>query len=222
MLRDVWTILRKDWQAELRTQEMAGSLLVFILLIAFLFGLTFPARRDLVYFFPGLVWTAIFFAGMLGLSRSFAGEARSDCMKGLALAPLDRGAVFLGKLASNLLFLVATELVAVPLFFALFDFSPPGHWGTLVAALALGTLGFASVGTLLAAMMAGTKRGEFLLPLALFPLEMPVAVGAVEATAGALGVAGAHAGHWLKLLVAYDLIFLVVPYLLFDYLMEVL
>jgi heme exporter protein B len=166
-----------------------------------------------------VLWATVAFAGTLGLSRSLAREQQSGCIDGLLLAPVDRTAVFLGKAAGNLLFIVIVEMVLLPLFSALFDVAllRPGVFLVLI----LGTLGYATVGTLLAAIAVNTRAREVMLPVLLLPLAVPVLIGAVRATGGLTeGAQMRDVGGWVRILVVYDLVIMAVSLLTFGYVVE--
>lgn len=217
-----YAIFWKDIRAELRSRETAGTTLVFALLAILTFSFAFdPTRGDAQAVLPGVLWVTVFFAGMLGLGRSMAAERAADAFSGLLASPAQPEEVYAGKFFANLLFAGAVELVEVPVLLALFRVGMPSQALWLVAILALGTIGFVAVGTLLAAVAASARASELLLPLLLLPVAIPVAIGAVEATAAVM--AGAAAGEWMpwvRLLAVYDVMMLAVPQLLFRYLLE--
>jgi heme exporter protein B len=166
-----------------------------------------------------VLWAAVAFAGTLGLSRSLAREQQTGCLDGLLLAPVDRSAIFFGKAIGNLLFMGIVEVVLLPLFSALFDV-PLLQPGVLLVT-ALGTVGYAAVGTLLAAMAINTRAREVMLPILLLPLAIPALIAAVNATGGLVeGGTLAEAGGWIRLLVVYDLVIVAVSMLVFGYVVE--
>lgn len=222
LLRQVGALVWKDVRLEARTREMAGAALVLALLSVLTFTFAFdPTRLSGRALLPGVLWVTVFFAGMLSLGRSMALERQADGFSALLASPAQPEAVFLGKLAANLLFTGAVEAVTVPVLLALLRVSPPGA-GWLAVVVLLGTLGFTSAGTLLAAVASGARSGgELLLPLLLLPVAVPVAIGAVEATAAILaGQGAAEWGLWLRLLGAYDVLMLALPSVLFRFLLE--
>ncbi|MEW6045224.1 MAG: heme exporter protein CcmB [Bacillota bacterium] len=216
-----YAVFWKDLRAELRTRETAGTTLVFALLTVLTFSFAFdPTRMDARTILPGTLWVTIFFAGTLGLGRSMAVERAADTFSGLLASPAQPEEVFAGKFLANLLFTGAIEVVLVPVLVALFR-TPLVQWGWLVAVLALGTVGFVSVGTLLAAVASTARTSELLLPLLLLPVAVPVAIGAVEATAAIIaGAPLAEWSAWGRLLAVYDVLMLAVPQLVFRYLLE--
>lgn len=219
-LAKVGAIVWKDVVAELRTKEMFTSMLMFAFLVVLIFNFAFELRRvDMDLLGPGILWVAFTFAGVLGLNRSFVLEKDRGSLEGLMLAPVDRSAIYLGKLLGNLLFMLVMEAFAVPLF-AVLNNQPvllPG----LVPVVFLGTLGFVAVGTLFAAMAVNTRTREVMLPILLLPMMVPVIIAAVKATGVVMaGEPLSAAGDWLSLLVAFDVIFLAVCWLVFEYVVE--
>ena len=219
-LRKVWAIFAKDIAAELHTREMVSAMLVFSVLALLIFSFALDLRGAMARAAaPGVLWVTVTFAGTLGLSRSLAREQQSGCMDGLLLAPVDRSAIFFGKALGNLAFMAVVEIVLLPLFAALFDV-PLLRPGVLLV-MALGTLGYSAVGTLLAAIAVNTRAREVMLPILLLPLAVPLLIAAVQATAALVeGATLAEAGGWLRLLVVYDLVIIAVSMLTFGYVVE--
>jgi heme exporter protein B len=219
-LRKVLAIVWKDVRAELRTKDILSSMLVFAGLSVLIFQFAFDLRADNVRLvLPGVLWIAITFAGVLGLNRSFILEQDRGSLEGLLLAPVDRSAIYFGKLIGNLLFIFIVELLLLPLMTVLFNvwlLSP-----ALILVLVLGTLGYAAVGTLFAALSINTRAREVMLPILLFPVMIPVFVAGVQAVSRLLdGDSLADIMRWVQLLVAYDAIFIAAAMLLFDYVVE--
>lgn len=219
-LRKVWAIFAKDIAAELHTREMVSAMLVFAVLALLVFSFALDLRGEMAEAAaPGVLWVTVAFAGTLGLSRSLAREQQAGCIDGLLLAPVDRSAIFFGKALGNLAFMAVVEIVLLPLFAALFDV--PLLRLSVLLVMALGTLGYGAVGTLLAAIAVNTRAREVMLPILLLPLAVPVFIAAVQATAGLVdGAALAEVGGWLRLLVVYDLVTVAVSMLTFGYIVE--
>jgi heme exporter protein B len=219
-LRQIAAIVHKDITAELRTKEMLSSMFVFALLVVVIFNFAFELRvADAATIAPGVLWVAVIFAGMLGLNRSFVLEKDRGCLDGLLLAPVDRSAIYFGKMLGNLIFITVVEAIVLPIFSALFNVNLIQPW--ILAVLFLGTLGFAGVGTLFSAMTVHTRAREVLLPILLFPVVVPALIASVKLTAGLLdGQALADVAHWMQLLVAFDVILVAVSYMTFDYVVE--
>jgi len=216
----VLAIVAKDIAAELHTREMVSAMLVFAVLALLVFSFALDLGGGMARAAaPGVLWVTVAFAGTLGLSRSLAREQQTGCMDGLLLAPMDRSAIFLGKALGNLAFVGIVEVVLLPLFSVLFD-TPLLRPGVLVVT-ALGTVGYAAVGTLLAAIAINTRAREVMLPILLLPLAIPVLIAAVQATSWLVeGGTFAEVGGWVRLLVAYDLIIVAVSVLTFGYVVE--
>lgn len=214
-------IAGKDIAAELRTKEMMSAMFVFSVLVIFIFNFAFDLRAEnVVTLAPGVLWVAIAFAGMLGLGRSFIIERDRGSLEGLLLAPVDRSAIYLGKLIGNVIFIAGVETVILPLFIILFNL-PPEVAPALVGVVVLGTLGFAGAGTLFSAMVVHTRARDVLLPILLFPVVTPVLLAAVRLTAGLLdGLPFAEMQGWLGLLIAFDVIFMALAFMLFEYVVE--
>jgi heme exporter protein B len=216
----VLAIVAKDIAAELHTREMVSAMLVFAVLALLVFSFALDLGGAMARAAaPGVLWATVAFAGTLGLSRSLAREQQTGCMDGLLLAPMDRSAIFLGKALGNLAFIGIVEAVLLPLFAVLFD-TPLLRPGVLVVT-ALGTVGYAAVGTLLAAIAINTRAREVMLPVLLLPLAIPVLIAAVQATSWLVeGGTFAEVGGWVRLLVAYDLVIVAVSLLTFGYVVE--
>lgn len=168
---------------------------------------------------PGILWVTFVFAALLGLNRSFQREQEQHSIEGLMMAPMPRSAIYVAKLIGNFLFLLAIELVALPVMVALFNVALPL---ALAPILLLGTLGLSAAGTIFAAMASNTRLRDVLLPLMLLPILVPLLVGAVQATGTVLrgGSLLADALGSLQLIIAFDVIFVTLAMLLFDYVLE--
>jgi heme exporter protein B len=222
-LRQVKAIIWKDMVSEFRTKEMMSAMLIFSFLVIVIFAFAFdPTRETTRAVFPGVIWVGITFAAILGLNRSFLSEKENDSLVGLMLTPADRSVIYFAKVIGNLMLVSLVVLISMPLYFIFFNFRWSGSTLLLALVIFLATLGFISVGTFLAALSANTRTSEILLPIIVFPIAVPVIIAAVESTAMVLG-SGAYDGitSWLALLVLYDVVFIVVPFVLFDYVLEV-
>jgi heme exporter protein B len=220
-LRKVAAIIAKDVAAELRTREMLSSMGVFsiLVIIVFNFALELIERNVIETTIPGALWVTIIFAGMLGLNRSLSVELDKGCLDGLLLTPVDRSAIFFGKAFGNALFMLAVEVIVVPLFVVFFNVPLVQPW--VIVVVVLGTLGFAGVGTLLSSMAVNTRAREVLLPILLFPVAMPELIAAVKATAGAMaGLPVSDWQQWLSLLIVFDVILVTVSVMVYDYVVE--
>ena len=216
----IWAVVRKDVMLELRTKDFVVSVFVFSLLVIVIFSFAIEPSPQLVErVAPGVLWTAFIFGGVLGLTRSFALERDGGNLRGLLLAPVPRDAIYLGKMIASFTFMMVVEVLVYPAFGMLFDL--PLLQPELILVAVLATLGIAAVGTLFAAMAVNTRAREVMLPLLFLPAVVPVVIGAVEASAAALG--GGDAGEvlrWLPLLAAYDAVFIVACAFAFHFLVE--
>ncbi len=217
-LAQVLAILWKDIRCELRSKQTWMGMGLFALLVLVIFNFAFDLRVDnKAAIAPGVLWVAFVFASLLGLGRTIAAEREKGSMDRLLLCPVDRKAIYLAKLLGNLLFIGVVEIVALPVFAALFDV--PLFAATLLPIVLLGTLGIATVGTLFSAMAAATRARELLLPVLVFPLIVPVVISAVRAT-GSLMVPALNEPPWIGLMAAFDIIFLSISMLTFEFVIE--
>lgn len=218
----IWTLFVKDLRVEWRRRETLASICVFGLLVVFLFNFAFQATgEESLRLLPGVLWIAFAFAGILAFNRSFAAERENACMDGLRLAPIDPGLIYLSKLFANLLFLAVAEAVivfAASLWYN-FSFIPTLKW--FVCIVFLGTLGYVAAGVIFGAVAANTRMREVMLPVLQFPVIVPIFIGAIEATTGNLrGDSHTLYFSWVKLLIAFSVIFVVLSFLLFEYVLE--
>jgi heme exporter protein B len=223
-------IARKDLKAEFRTKQMLNSMMIFALLVIVIFSFAFGNEASIIIpvlnkkitdlLAPGMLWIAFTFAGMLGLSRSFAGEKEEGCLEGLKLCPAERSEIYNGKVLSNAFLMFLMEIVTIPVFVVLFSYDIKNIPGLIVVVI-LGTFGFIFVGTLLSALTVNTRTREILLPVILFPVLIPVILSAVTATGIMLasGDISDIAGE-LQILAVYDIIFFIVAQLVFEYTIE--
>jgi heme exporter protein B len=197
-LGDVSALARKDLLLELRAKETLPSMLVFVVATLTVFHFALPRGTGHVAAL-GLLWVALVFTALLGLTRAFVAEREQGLFDALVLAPCDRSAIWLGKAISVFAFLVAAELVALPAFAVFFQ----GLGGRTILAVLLADVGIATVGTLLGAMAVAGRARELLLPLLFLPLAVPIVVGGV--------------GGYLWFLALYDAIFTVLAWATFEY-----
>lgn len=221
-LRKVSAIVWKDIVAELRTKEMFSAMFVFAVLVIVVFNFAFDLRvsgERVRQVAPGALWVAFTFAGILGLNRAFVAEKDRGCLEGLLLAPVDHTAIYFGKMISTVLFMLIVEALMLPVFTAFFGVNLLDL--RLVFIIVLGTVGFASVGTILSAMTAQTRAREVLLPILLLPVAAPVLIAAVKATSGILdGLTMAEIALWWQLLLAFALLYPAVAFMTFDFIVK--
>ncbi|MCZ6766238.1 MAG: heme exporter protein CcmB [bacterium] len=213
------TILRKDLKIELRTKEALSASFVFAVLVLVIFNFTLILTSDeALRLGAGFLWIAFAFSGILSLNRSFALEREEGCTQGLLISPAEPGSIYLAKFLANVILMLTTELLVVPLFVVFFNIEFE-RVGLLILILALGTIGFSSVGTLFSAIAVHTRMREVLLPLLLLPVTVPVLIASVETTAYALG-ADITVAFWFRLLIVYDIVFVTASYLVFEYVIQ--
>jgi heme exporter protein B len=216
----VGAIVWKDIRAELRTKDIFSSMFVFALLAVIIFNFAFELRvPDMRMVAPGIIWVAITFAGTLGLNRAFVIEQDKGSMAGLLLAPIDRSAIYFGKMLSSLLFMLVVEVILLPLVMVFFNL--PLLTGQHLLVLLLGTYGFAAVGTVFSGIAVNTRAREVLLPILLFPVVLPVLIAGVKLTGALLdGESLSSLSNWLRLIAIYDVTFTIVAYLTFGFVVE--
>jgi heme exporter protein B len=219
-LRAVGAIAWKDLAAELRSRELLSAMLVFALLVILIFN--FALKLDVktrATITAGVLWVTFAFAGTLGLNRSMAVEKDRGCLDGLLLAPVDRSAIYFGKVVSNLAFMLIVEAIVLPVYSFLYNTNVVSLG--LVGVILLGSIGYVAVGTLLSSMAVQTRTRDVMLPILLFPVIVPVLVAAVKASSGFLqGLPMNEILPWLNLLVVYDIIFIAIAFMVFDYVVE--
>jgi heme exporter protein B len=221
-LHTVWLILRKDLTVEVRSREIAYTTIFFAVscILVFAFALVKEGKppEDGA---AGILWIAISFAGTLALGRAFERERQAETLRALLLAPAPRPAVYLGKLLGIVALLAGAELVLVPLVALLYQAPLLQYPGWLAVILASGTLGFAAVGTLFAAMLVRARSRDVLLPVLLYPITVPVIIAGVRGTAALLQptVDVDSVRFWLALLVAFDAVFVTLALWTFEPLM---
>lgn len=223
MIRTAAILFRKDVLVEARTRESLTAMGLFSIMAFVLFH--FGLDRDSIEgsLAAGVLWVTLLLATVLAVTRLFVAEREQGGFETLLLAPIDRTAVFVGKMASLLAFLVAVEVVALPAFDilllrgTLLDAMP-----ALLAVVALADLGLAAVGALVAALGAETEARELIVPLLLLPLVVPIVIAAAKASGPLLSHPSTtvHLGRWLAVLALYDLAFVLVSLGVFDYLLE--
>lgn len=221
-MRVFWAILWKDIRYELRRRELVAVMTVFALLVVVIFAFAIGVRSDSpASMAAAVLWVATSFAGTLGLNRSLALERDEQCLKALLMSPADRSWVFLAKATGNLVFLLAAQVILTPLVIVLFGVEDTGHWSLLGVTLLLGSAGFVGVGTLFATMATSTRMRDWLLPILLFPVEVPVLIAAVKATAHVFSTAPpGESTIWIAILAAFDLIFVSMSILSFGSVVE--
>lgn len=219
-VRAVGAVLWKDLRAEWRSRELISAMLVFALLVILIFNFALELESTVrANITAGILWVTFTFAGQLGLNRSMAVEKDRGCLDGLLLAPVDRAAIYVGKMLANWVFILLMAVIILPIYSVLYNtnlFIP----GLLLTVL-FGSEGYVAVGTLLSSMAVQARTRDILLPILLFPVVIPVLVAAVKATGGYLqGLEMIEIQPWINLLISYDVIFTTVAFLVFDSVVE--
>jgi len=215
-LRTALAIFRKDLAVEWHNRQSISSMLVFALLVIFLFNFAMQldggARASVT---SGVLWVTFAFSSTLGLSHSLAAERENGCLDGLLLAPVDRSAIYLGKMGANLVLMLGMALIVVPVYAALYNQNLLNPVLSLV--ILLGSLGYSAAGTLLSSLAVQARSRDLLLPVLLFPVALPLLIAAVNASRGALeGAPWAELLPWVNLLLVYDVIFLAFALAVYD------
>ena len=187
----------------------------------FAFGL--DIQSDMVNLASGILWVAFLFAAVLGLNRSFVHEKDGDCLDGIMLSPVDRSAIYIAKVIGNLVFISIVELITVPIFVLFFiQDASEINFLYLVLTVVFSNLGIAAIGTLLSAISINTRARDLMMPILFFPVIVPVLIAAVKSTSIALIASSPITDiyAWLQLLLVYDMIFLLISYMTFEYILE--
>lgn len=215
-------IARKDLVVEFRTRTAFLSALVLALLglVIFYFAWDPTAVRS-ADIAPGVLWMIFTFAGLLGLQRSFGTESAERAIDGLLVSPVERESIYLGKALANVAFVVALQLIAIPAVLLFYNVSVGSAAWALVLIAVLAAIGIVAIGTLFAAMAVNTRLAELLLPMLSLPFFVPVVIAASQATARLVnGRPVAEAASWLKILIAFDIVFVTACTLAFPYTLE--
>ena len=216
----VATMMWKDVLTELRAKEVVTAVLAFAILTLVILNFAVNKEAQLTpVVAPGVLWVSFTFAGVLGLTRSFALEKDRGNLEGLLLTPAGRDALFVGKMLGGLTFMLAAEAVLLPFFAVLFDVSP--FQPLLLLVILLATLGFVAVGTLFSAIAVNTRSREIMLPMLFLPIVVPVVIGAVAATSGVLeGRSWGEIAKWVQLIAVFDVLALVFCAFAFEHVIQ--
>lgn len=211
-------IVWKDLRLELRTRQAWMSMGLFALLTLVIFNFAFDLRvENQATVGPGALWVSFIFASILGLARNLTVEQDRGPMDRLLVAPVDRSIIYLAKVIGNVIIILVIEAVSLPVFGALYNL--PALQPAMIPIMTLGAVGVAAIGTIFAALAANTRARELLTPLLIFPLIVPVVIGAVRATQALFTPVHGDA-PWLGLLVAFDVIFLSLSAITFQFVVE--
>ena len=222
MFGDAWLVARKDLSIEFRTRSTFLSALVFSLLAIVIFFFAWDATAvSAIDLAPGVLWVTFTFSGLLGMHRSFGVEQPDRAIDGLLASPISRESIFLGKAIASLVFVVAVQAISIPAVALFYNLPIGDRILSLGAVMLLAAIGLVAVGTLFSAMAVNTRLAELLLPMLSLPFFVPIVIPAAQATAKLLsGRPVGDAGSWLKLLVAFDLVFVVACTLAYPFTLE--
>jgi heme exporter protein B len=218
-IRDVWTVTRKDLLIETRTREIVLTTMFFALACVLVFAFGFVREgRPVQDAAAGILWIAIAFSGTLALGRAFERERQGETLRALLIAPIDRPALYLGKLLGILILLAAVELLVVPMVALMFQAPLFDYPLLMLGLIAAGTIGFAAVGTLFAAMLVRARSRDVMLPVLLYPITIPVIIAGVRGTAALLQPEADQpmARMWLSMLVFFDVVFVTISLWTFE------
>ncbi len=224
LFKAAFIIAGKDLYSEWKTKQVVTTMLIFSGLVIVTFSFAFdPSNNAVRAIIPGLIWVITIFASLLGLNRSFLSETKNDNLYGMIVSPTDPSSIYLGKVMANFIFVLIVQLISIPVLFILFNFRFLGHLPLFICVVLIGTFGFISVGTFLAGLSANSRSSEMLLPIILFPIVSPIIIAAVQATRILLVDVEqiASAISWMQLMGAYNVIFFVLCFILFEYVLEV-
>ena len=218
-VRQILTIAGKDLRSEFRTKEALNASIAFSVVILVLFSFAFdPTSDQLQDFGGGLLWLVFSFAGTLVLNRSFSRETQNDCLDGLLAAPMPASALFLGKSLANYVLLLMIEVVSLPVFGLFYNIRWARQLPMLIAVLLLGTWALTTIGTFFSALTVNLRIRELMLPMLVYPLMIPALMAAMTLTTTLLNGAPIEAGDmiWIKMLVAFDVVFTALSVFLID------
>ena len=221
-LQKLWAIVWKDLTFELRTKETILSMCLFSFLVLIIFHFTFDIGfANLSTTAPGILWVAFLFSGLMGLNRSFGSERDGGTLPGLLLCPISPWVIYLAKMIGTFIFMVIMETITLSIFTILYNINILPVLLPLGLIIFLGTLGFSSIGTIFSAMSVTTRARDLILSILVFPISVPVILASVKSTGLILGGRSiTEAYSWLKLLAAFDLIFLLLAYVTFGFIVE--
>ncbi len=222
LFRQTLAILAKDLRREWRSREIMITTISFAVLLMVIFTFAFyQDEQTVAHVFPGILWVSIVFTGTLAVGRTFQHERDDDCLRALALIPGSPKSLYLGKLLTNLCFIFLFELALIPLLWLTFSVDLQAALSLHLITVALGTLGFASLGTLVAAMLVRSDLREVLLPIVLYPLLVPLLIAGVQTTSALLdGASAEDIRPWLQAMLAMDILYAVLGLLLFRWVLS--
>jgi heme exporter protein B len=221
-LRHAWAITQKDLRFELRSASALITMVLLGLLVVLVFSFSMePGAADSALARSGVLWAAFLFPGLLAVARPFEGEREAQCLEGLLLAPVDRGAIYLGKLLGSLVLSLVTGILVLIFFTVLYDVSTGLVWLALLGVMLLAGLGLAAVGTLVAALTSGVRARGALLTVLVLPLLVPILIAGARCSVVLLGEdPWSGTGLWPVFMATYDVLFAGIGFVLFDFAVE--
>lgn len=221
-IRKLWAIVWKDLTTEFRSKEMLLSMSLFSFLVLIIFSFAFDVGfKNIKGIIPGILWVAFIFSSLMGLGRSFGTERDRGTLPGLALCPFSPWGIYLAKMIGSLIFTIIMEVFTLSIFAILYNQDLLPFFVPMGLIIFLGTLGFSAIGTIFSAMSATTRARDVILSILIFPVSVPIIIASVKATGTILDGKPIEAVYsWLKILVAFDLTFLLIAYLTFGFIME--
>ncbi len=222
IFRQILTIIAKDLRREWRTRELLITTVAFAVLLMVVFTFAFYHDDETgILVFPGILWVAIVFTGTLAISRTFQHEREQDCLRALALIPGSQHSLYLGKFVVNLIFMALFELALIPLLIFTFSVDVSDVLALHLLAIAVGTIGFAALGTLVSAMLVRNELREVLLPIVLYPLLIPLLIAGVQVTSALLTGGGwAEVGPWIQAMMAMNIAYFLLSLALFRWVLS--
>lgn len=220
--KTIYYIFEKDILLEIKSKEVINSMLIFSLLTVIVFSFIFEPGADYkIDLVGGILWMAIVFSGILGLNKSMMSEVTGGNLNALLLAPVDKSAVFFGKVLSNFVFLFFMETVTIPIFTIFYNINIFSHTLMPIVVLIFGTYGFSVLGTLFSIISVKSRTREVMLPILLLPIMIPIILAAIQSTNIFIkGVDVFEANRWINLILIFDIVFTFVVYAIFDYIVE--
>jgi heme exporter protein B len=221
-LKTIYHIIEKDVIMELKSKEVVTSMLIFSLLVVIVFSFIFePGAEYKLDLVSGILWMAITFSGILGLNKSMMNEITGGNLNALLLAPVDRSAVFFGKVFSNFIMLVAMEIITLPVFMVFYNVNIFANSLIPVIVILLGTYGFSVLGTFFALLSVKSKTREIMLPLLLLPVMIPIILASIQSLNIFIKTEDfSDALKWINLIIGFDVIFTAVIFAIFDFIVE--
>jgi len=220
LFRMIRWLIWKDLISEFRNREQISSMFFFATIVVLIFGLSIRSESA-NEMLPGMIWVAFAFTGVIGFGRSFLTEVSNDCIDYLKMVPVHKGVLFLGKWISNTLFMFTVELTLYPLFIFFFNLDILDQMLPILFISLLATIGFSALGTLFSALTVQVRSRDVMLPLLLFPLSIPVFIGAVEATRSVFnGDPFSVYRRWMELLLVFDIVFTIVSFWVFEFVFD--